>query len=65
VLGRRHLLRLLRAYEAHFNSHRPHRGIDLAAPDTLDVAPIQVPTDRIRHCRVLGGLINEYHEAAA
>jgi hypothetical protein len=23
VLGRRHLLRLLRAYEAHFNSHRP------------------------------------------
>jgi transposase InsO family protein len=31
VVGRRHLLRLLRDYEAHYNPHRPHRGIDLNA----------------------------------
>jgi hypothetical protein len=65
VTGRRHLLRLLRAYEAHYNSHRPHRGIGLAAPRRLQVAPIRVPTDQIRRRRVLGGLINEYHGVAA
>ena len=65
VLGRRHLLRLLSGYEVHYNSHRPHHGIDLAAPDALHVAPIQVSTDRIRCRRVLGGLINEYNGVAA
>ena len=65
VLGRRHLLRLLRAYETHYNSHRPHRGIDLASPDTLGVPPIPVPIGGIERRRVLAGLINEYHGAAA
>lgn len=65
VTGRRHLLRLLQAYEAHYNSHRPHRGIDLAAPDTLGVSPFPVRIDRIRRQKVLGGLINEYYGAAA
>ena len=65
VIGRRHLLRLLQAYEDHFNSHRPHRGIGLAAPDVRGVSPIPVPIDRIERRRVLEGLINEYHEAAA
>ncbi len=65
VTGRRHLVRLLSAYERHYNSHRPHRGIDLAAPETIDVAPIQVPTGRIQRRGVLGGLINEYHGVAA
>jgi hypothetical protein len=65
VTGHRHLLRLLRAYEAHYNSHRPHRGLGLAAPDGLHVAPIRVPPRRIRRRRVLGGLISEYHGVAA
>ena len=65
VTGRRHVLGLLRGYEAHYNSHRPHRGIGLAAPRRLHVAPIRVPTDRIGRRRVLGGLINEYHGVAA
>ena len=65
VTGRRHLLRLLRAYEVHYNSHRPHRGIDLAAPDTLGGCPIPVPIERIRHQKVLGGLMSEYYGAAA
>ena len=65
VTGRRHLLRVLQDYERHYNSHRPHRGIDLAAPNTLGVSPIPVPIGRIRRQKVLGGLISEYHGAAA
>jgi hypothetical protein len=65
VTGRRHLLKLLQAYEDHFNSHRPHRGIDLAAPDTPHVSPSPVPIGLIERRKVLGGLINEYHAAAA
>ncbi|MGH2578742.1 MAG: integrase core domain-containing protein, partial [Actinomycetota bacterium] len=65
VIGRRHLLRLLQAYETHFNSHRPHRGIGLAAPDVCGISPTSVPVDRIERRRVVGGLINEYYGVAA
>jgi transposase InsO family protein len=33
VLGRRHLLRLLRRYIRHYNQQRPHRGLALAVPE--------------------------------
>jgi putative transposase len=33
VLGRRHLLRLLRGYVRHYNQQRPHRGLALAVPE--------------------------------
>ena len=61
VLGRRHLDRLLAAYECHYNSQRPHRGLDLKVPECLHpVAPVdEVP--RIERHDVLGGLIHEYH----
>jgi putative transposase len=65
VTGRRHLAILLEAYESHYNSHRPHRGIDLAAPSEIDVSPTLVPLERIHRTTVLGGLINEYHGAGA
>ena len=55
ILGRRHLLRLASAFEDHYNSHRPHRGIDLQAPDSIGSAPSLVPIDRIRRRTVLGG----------
>ena len=58
------LQRLLIEYIDHYNSHRPHRGIDQRAPnDTADVVPIGPghPIQRQRRC---GGLINEYHTAA-
>lgn len=65
VLGRRHLNRLLQGYEHHYNSHRPHRGIDLQAPDAIGaVAPVARIQDVRRH-PVLEGLINEYHARAA
>jgi len=33
VLGRRHLLRLLRGYVCHYNQQRPHRSLALAVPE--------------------------------
>jgi putative transposase len=65
VVGRRHLLRLLCDYEAHYNSHRPHRGIDLNAPERNDFSPRVVPLDEIERTAVVGGLISEYHVEAA
>jgi len=65
VLGPRHLNRILRGFAEHYNSHRPHRGIDLQAPDTIGVAPEVARISDIRRRRVLGGLINEYYARAA
>lgn len=64
-LNRRHLDRFLVGYAAHYNSHRPHRGIDLHAPETIGVVAEPVPLRRIERRRVLAGFINEYHQRAA
>jgi len=63
VLGRRHLDRILRRYERHYNEQRPDRGLDLAVPN----GPVALPgvPDRIERRQVLGGLIHEYHAVAA
>jgi putative transposase len=67
VLGRRHLLRLLRAYVRHYNQQRPHRSLALAVPEPEAREPSspQVNPREVRRRDVLGGLIHEYHEAAA
>jgi transposase InsO family protein len=65
ILGLRHLDRLLAEYEEHYNSHRPHRGIELAAPETIGVTPEVANIADIRRRRTVGGLINEYHARAA
>jgi putative transposase len=65
VLGRRHLERVLREYVAHYNAKRPHRGIELRAPDSLPNPPAPVPSMlRARRHDVLGGLIHEYELVA-
>jgi len=52
-------------YLAHYNGHRPHRGINQNSPTSIDQEPAQpVPIDRIRRRRILDGLINGYHPAA-
>jgi putative transposase len=65
ILGRRHLDRVLRTYVAHYNGHRAHRALGLAAP--LDGSENLVPIrPRGVHRRnVVGGLIHEYHGMAA
>jgi transposase InsO family protein len=67
IAGPRHLHAVLDEYVAHYNQHRPHRARNLRPPDSDDITTAAV-TDmamaRIRRRRVLGGLINEYREAA-
>jgi len=67
VLGRRHLLRLLRRYVRHYNQQRPHRSLALAVPEPEAQEPSSshVNPRKVRRRDVLGGLIHEYHEVAA
>ncbi len=48
VAGRRHLLGLLADYEAHYNAHRPHRGLDLEAPEPAHIV------ETVVHFRTVG-----------
>jgi len=67
IIGRRHLESVLREYVAHYNEHRPHRGLDLRAPDPPPLPLLSPPPMTLRslHRRDrLGGLIHEYHLAA-
>ncbi len=65
VLGRRHLEPVVRAYIAHYNARRPHRGLDLKTP-----APRPDPAlwpgggARVRRRDLLGRLIHEYEHVA-
>ncbi|MFL5738388.1 MAG: integrase core domain-containing protein [Actinomycetota bacterium] len=65
VLGRGHLDRLLDTYVEHYNTHRPHRGLDLASPNAPLLNPSAARTQDVRRRDVLSGLIREYHAAAA
>jgi putative transposase len=58
VLGRRHLDRLLARYARHYNSHRPHRGIALRAPELRGADPPPPSQGTIARRQVLTG-INE------
>jgi len=65
VLGRGHLERLLRDYIAHYNSHRPHRGLGLTPPEGSTKGLPADSHDKVRRRHLLGGLIHEYYAAAA
>ncbi|MBF8188154.1 integrase [Nonomuraea sp. K274] len=59
IINARHLRRVLAAYEAHFNGHRPHRFVGQAAPLRTLPDPVEDDIKVIRRDR-LGGLIHEY-----
>ncbi len=63
IVGQRHLRTILAQYEAHFNGRRPHRSRQLRPPRP-DHPPADCSYERIRRRPVLGGLINEYEQAA-
>jgi hypothetical protein len=65
ILGRRHLDRTLRTYAEHYNRGRPHRALALASPLPGARDPIPVSPRDVRRRDLLGGLIHEYHGAAA
>jgi transposase InsO family protein len=58
-----HLQMVLAEYQAHFNTHRPHRSLKQASPLRALPEPIDADTEVIRHDR-LGGLLHEYSQAA-
>jgi transposase InsO family protein len=66
VWNRRHLEQVLAAYVAHYNTARPHRGIDLGVPAADGEAALASLKQirRIERVDVLGGLVHEYHHAA-
>jgi putative transposase len=67
IAGPRHLRAVLGEYAAHYNRHRPHWGRNLRPPDCDDIttaATSDLAAARIQGRRVLGGLINEYEQAA-
>jgi putative transposase len=64
ILGRRHLETVLRIYTAHYNRERPHRGLALQPPEPA-TATQQQNSGKIERRDRLGGLIHEYHRAAA
>jgi putative transposase len=66
IVGRTHLEQVLRVYVEHYNRHRPHRSLGLAAPDRpagLAVVGEDQP-GQVRRRNLLGGLLHEYRPAA-
>jgi putative transposase len=64
ILNIAHARTVLREYEAHFNTHRPHRTLNQAAPlRALPSVPAEPDGPTIRRDR-LGGLLHEYAQAA-
>jgi hypothetical protein len=63
IVGECHLVAVLREYVAHYNGHRPHRSLGQQPPNP---APriVDLSAARIHQRPILGGLINEYSQAA-
>jgi transposase InsO family protein len=68
IWNQRHLLRALRAFEEHYNAHRPHQGIANARPLHRLPVPITDPGRiavlDVRRRDRLGGILHEYEHAA-
>ena len=66
ILSRRHLDRVLHEYVDHYNRERPHRALELRAPDpSPKVIPLRPPaSSAVSRRDRLVGLIHEYTWAA-
>ena len=67
IVNRRHLERVLRVFVDHYNTHRPHRSLNLAPPELSEQKARAVrrpPTATVERRDRLGGLIHEYNLAA-
>ena len=65
IWNQRHLMTVLREYEDFYNTHRPHRTLNQAAP----LRPLPDNVTDLDHFRVrrrdrAGGVIHEYHLVA-
>jgi putative transposase len=66
IVGRPHLVHVLRAYVEHYNQHRPHLSLGLGTPiPSVRGDPTSATAlAQLRRRDVLGGLIHEYKWAA-
>jgi putative transposase len=63
ITGERHLTSVLTEYTAHYNDHRPHRSLGQRPPN-LPTQVVGLNAARVQRRPILGGLINEYTQAA-
>jgi putative transposase len=63
IINAAHLRMVLAEYEAHFNTHRPHRSLGQASPLRALPDPVDADIKVIRHDR-LSGLLHEYSQVA-
>lgn len=63
IASERHLTNVLTEYTAHYTSHRPHRPLDQQPPNPPPQV-IDLTAARVQRRPILGGLINEYTQAA-
>jgi transposase len=63
IFGQRHLQLVLARYEAHYNGRRPDRSHHLRPPRP-DHPVADLTQKQIKRRPILGGLINEYEQAA-
>jgi transposase InsO family protein len=68
ILGEAHLRAILAEYQQHYNTARPHQGINQRVPSGEDHPPRVTAGDfrtrQILRKPILSGLINEYERAA-
>ena len=65
IWNQRHLLKVLRDYEAHHNEHRPHRSLQQATPlRALPERVVDLDALRVQRRDRIGGVIHEYTLAA-
>jgi putative transposase len=68
IWNQRHLIKALREFEIHYNTHRPHRALNQTSPlktrPTPIVDPHRIAQLNIRRRDRLGGTLHEYRHAA-
>jgi putative transposase len=65
ILNRRHLERVLHVFADHYNTHRPHRSLELVPPAAIgSEGPVCFSSREVKRRDRLGGLIHEYSYAA-
>jgi len=66
IVGRGHLEQVLGVYVEHYNRHRPHRALQLEAPDRPARLPVvgEGQEGGVLRRDLLGGLLHEYRRAA-
>lgn len=64
ILGERHLRTVLAEYTTHYDDHRPHRSLGQQPPNLPPPTTAPTAATKIQRRPILGGLINEYQQAA-